>query len=256
MDMGGFEMNNNIAIFGFNVSNLSVDTIVKNALENNKLSVVNTINPHSYIETKSDSGFYDALQDSDILIPDGSGIVLAAKMVNKVKIGKIAGTDLFYESMKQLNTTNGKVFFLGSSDNVLKAMTEKGNNEFPNVSVQTLSPPYKAKFDQSDIDSFIKAINTFKPDVLFVGLTAPKQEKLIHQIKSQIDVKMVSGIGAVFDFYAGAVIRPHPFWLKLHLEWLVRLIGEPKRLWRRNFVSTPLFLLEIFLTKLGLKKFS
>lgn len=248
-------MDTNISIFGFNISKLPVDTIVNNSLEGSKLSVVNTINPHSYIETKSDRSFYDALQDSDVLIPDGSGIVLAAKIVNKVEIGKIAGTDLFYESMKQLNTRKGKVFFLGSSGNVLNAISEKGNKEFPNLSIQTLSPPYKAKFEQSDVDSFIKAINIFKPDVLFIGLTAPKQEKLIHQIKSKIDVKMVSGIGAVFDFYAGTVIRPHPFWLKLHLEWLVRLIGEPKRLWRRNFVSTPLFLLEIFLTKLGVKKF-
>jgi len=248
-------MNTNIEVFGFNISNLSVDNIVKDALDGSKLSVVNTINPHSYIETKSDSSFYDALQDSDVLIPDGSGIILAARMVNQVKIGKVAGADLFYESMKQLSTRKGKVFFLGSSDNVLNLMSEKGYEEYPNVSVQTLSPPYKEKFDQSDIDSFIKAINTFKPDVLFVGLTAPKQEKLIHQIKSKIDVKMVSGIGAVFDFYAGVVIRPHPFWLRLHLEWLIRLIGEPKRLWRRNFFSTPLFLFEIFLTKLGLKEF-
>ena len=245
----------NISVFGFNVSILSVDTIVKNALDGTKLSVVNTINPHSYIEAKRDRTFYNALQDSDVLIPDGSGIVLAAKMINKVALGKIAGTDLFYESMKQLNTCKGKVFFLGSSEKVLNIISEKGSKEFPNVSMQTLSPPYKENFDQSDIDSFIKAINTFKPDVLFVGLTAPKQEKLIHQIKSQIDVKMVSGIGAVFDFYADTVIRPHPFWLKLHLEWLVRLIGEPKRLWRRNFVSTPLFLREIFFTKLGIKKF-
>lgn len=249
-------MNSNISILGFKVSSLSINTIVTNALENNTISVVNTINPHSYIESKTDRDFHNALQDSDVLIPDGSGVVLAAKVVNKVEIGKIAGTDLFYESMKQLSTWKGKVFFLGSSDNVLKAMSEKAMREFPNVSVQTLSPPYKEKFNQADINSFVAEINNFKPDVLFVGLTAPKQEKLIHQIKSQIDVKMVSGIGAVFDFYAGAVIRPHPFWLKLHLEWLVRLIGEPKRLWRRNFISTPLFLLEIFLTKLGLKKFS
>ena len=249
-------MDTNISIFGFNVSKLPVETIVNNALEGNKLSVVNTINPHSYIEAKSDSGFYAALQDSDVLIPDGSGIVLASKVVNKVKINKIAGTDLFYEAMKQVSVCNGKVFFLGSSDNVLRVISEKGSKEFPNVTIQTLSPPYKESFDQSDIDFFIEAINMFNPDVLFVGLTAPKQEKLIHQIKPQIDVKMVSGIGAVFDFYADAVIRPHPFWLKLHLEWLVRLIGEPKRLWRRNFVSSPLFLLEIFLTKLGLKKFT
>jgi len=249
-------MNVSVPIFGFNVSNLSVGTIVSDALDGSKLSVVNTINPHSYIETKRDSIFYAALQDSDVLIPDGSGIVLAARMINKVKIGKISGSDLFYESMGQLSARKGKAFFLGSSNSVLNAISDKGSKEFRDVSIRTLSPSFKEKFVQSDVDSFIQAINTFKPDILFVGLTAPKQEKLIHQIKSQIDVKMVSGIGAVFDFYAGTVVRPHPLFLKLHLEWLIRWFGEPKRLFRRNFISSPLFIFEIFLTKLGLKKFS
>ena len=244
MELEVFEMNVSVPILGFNVSDLSVDTIVNDALDGRKLAVVNTINPHSYIETKRDSIFHTALQDSDVLIPDGIGIVLAARMLNKVKIRKISGTDLFYESMKQLSARKGKAFFLGSSINVLNVIDEKGSKEFRDVTIQTLSPPYKKEFCQSDIDSFIQAINTFKPDVLFVGLTAPKQEKLIHQIKSQIDVKMVSGIGAVFDFYAGNINRAPNWMINLHVEWLHRSLTS-WRLARRNLISNPKFLFDI-----------
>lgn len=243
-----------ISILGFDLSYESVAVIVRSLLDDDNISVVNSLNQHSYIEAKKDKIFHDALQDSDILIPDGSGIVLAAKIINKVSISKISGYDLFYESMMQLNCQNGRVFFLGSSQRVLDIISEKGAQEFPNLKIKTLSPPFKEKFDNCDIDFFVKSINSFNPDVLFVGLTAPKQEKLIHQIKSQVRVKMVSGIGAVFDFYAGTIVRPNSIWIKLHLEWLIRFIREPKRLWRRTFVSAPLFIFEILLWKLRIKK--
>ncbi|MGI2109492.1 WecB/TagA/CpsF family glycosyltransferase [Shewanella frigidimarina] len=244
-----------IRIFGFNVSRKPVRQIVTDAIIHTQVSVVNTINPHSYIETKSDLVFRNALLESDVLIPDGSGIVLASKLINKMDLKKVAGIDLFLETMTQLNEISGSVFFLGSSNKVLDLIKVRAETDYPNVTVNTLSPPFKVSFSDSDLADFIQSINASSSQVLFVGLTAPKQEKLIHQIKTKINVRMVSGIGAVFDFYAGTVVRPHPLWLKLHLEWFARFLGEPKRLWRRNFVSTPLFLLEILLTTLGVKKF-
>ncbi|TVP10600.1 WecB/TagA/CpsF family glycosyltransferase [Shewanella sp. KCT] len=242
-------------LFGFEIIRKPVNQVVREAIAQVNISVVNTINPHSYIESKGDQEFRNALFESDVLIPDGSGIILASKLVNKVDLKKIAGADLFSETMSQLNEKSGSVFFLGSSDKVLNIMAERASTDYPNVIVNFLSPPYKDSFSDADLTCFIESINKCSPDVLFVGLTAPKQEKLIHRIKSKVDVRMVSGIGAVFDFYAGTVVRPHPIWIKLHLEWLVRLIGEPKRLWRRNFVSTPLFILEILLVKFGVKSF-
>ncbi|MCL1160654.1 WecB/TagA/CpsF family glycosyltransferase [Shewanella chilikensis] len=242
-------------LFGFNITRKPVKQVVLEAIAHQNISVVNTINPHSYIETKGDQEFRQALSESDVLIPDGSGICLASKLLNKVDLKKIAGADLFVETMNQLNIVSGSVFFLGSSENVLNLIKQRAAFDYPNVKLYALSPPYKESFSDTDLACFIESINKSSSDVLFVGLTAPKQEKLIHQIRSKVDVRMVSGIGAVFDFYAGTVVRPHPLWVKLHLEWFVRLIGEPKRLWRRNFVSTPLFLLEILVVKLGIKNF-
>ncbi len=93
-------------------------------------------------------------------------------------------------------------------------------------------------------------INGFKPDILFVGMTAPKQEKWVYVNKEQIEAKVIVSIGAVFDFFAGTVKRSGPIWIKLGLEWLPRLVKEPRRLWKRNFVSTPLFLWDVLKAKI------
>jgi len=85
-------------------------------------------------------------------------------------------------------------------------------------------------------------------------MTAPKQEKWLHQHKDDLEFTISSCIGAVFDFYAGTVERPKQIWIDLNLEWLGRLVKEPKRMWRRNFVSTPLFLFDLLLFKFGIKK--
>ncbi|MGY0600094.1 WecB/TagA/CpsF family glycosyltransferase [Vibrio sp. JZG10] len=239
-----------ISVLGYQVTSKKVEHVVTDALSTSGLSKVNTINPHSYVESKKDIDFKSALISSDELIPDGSGIVLAAKLLHGSDIKKIAGADLFLETMRNLENRSGKVFFLGSTERVLERINEKISTEFPSVKVETLSPPYKSDFTNEDKQAFVQAINAFSPDVIFVGLTAPKQEKLIESISSEVSAKMISGIGAVFDFYAGTVKRPRQLWLDLHLEWLVRLLGEPRRLWRRTFVSMPIFLFDLVVEKL------
>jgi N-acetylglucosaminyldiphosphoundecaprenol N-acetyl-beta-D-mannosaminyltransferase len=247
--MDEYKMSKDINLLGFNVTTKSIINVVSESLQTEKTLVVNTINPHSYVEQKSDPEFKEALLNSDILVPDGSGIVLAAKFLKNKEISKIAGYDLFSETMKQLNKMQGKVFFLGSSDDVLNKMLLRAKDEYPCVKIEILSPPFKPQFDIHDLKSFTDSINAFHPDVVFVGLTAPKQEKLIFILRNMVDTKYFSGIGAVFDFYAGTVKRPAKIWLTLHLEWLIRFIGEPKRLWRRNFVSSPIFLIDLIIFK-------
>lgn len=212
--------------------------------------IINTINPHSYIVAKSDSIFEKALRDSDILLPDGSGIVLAAKQICNANITKIAGSDLHVHLLKQLHEQKKRCFYMGSSQNTLDRIKERLQKEYGQVEVELYSPPFKAVFSDEENQVIIDKINEFKPDVLFVGMTAPKQEKWLQEHKEKLDVKIACSIGAVFDFYAGTVKRPSAFWIALHLEWLPRLIKEPKRLWRRNFVSTPLFLADMIRYKM------
>lgn len=215
-----------------------------------KPSIFNTINPHSYCISKEDKEFECALKASDFLFPDGIGIVWAARFLQRKKIKKIAGYDLFLHFAAKLNEEKGSCFFLGASEATLELIKSRMLRDYPEVKVGTFSPPYKAVFSEKDSTLMLSKVAEFNPDVLFVGMTAPKQEKWVHQHKKGIKANVVCCIGAVFDFYAGTVKRPSAFWINLGLEWLPRLLKEPKRLFRRNFVSTPLFLFYLFNEKI------
>ncbi len=214
-----------------------------------KRCIINTINPHSYCEAKQDKIFAEALLRSDVLLPDGSGIVLATKILTGKKINKIAGADIHQYLLEQAHLKKQNVFYLGASTSTLQLIITRIHKEFPNINVASYSPPFKIEFSEKDNNAMLTAINRFQPDILFVGMTAPKQEKWVHANKDNIQANVIASIGAVFDFYAGTVKRSSPFWIKLGLEWLPRLIREPKRLWKRNFVSTPLFLFYILKEK-------
>jgi N-acetylglucosaminyldiphosphoundecaprenol N-acetyl-beta-D-mannosaminyltransferase len=232
-------------LLGFDVFNSSLESI---DFANNK--IINTINPHSYCLSRYDKLFNEALQFSNILLPDGTGIVLASKIVNNKKISKIAGADIHLYLLKKANLKRQKVFYLGASQSTLKLIEGKVKKEYPNITVSSFSPPYKPQFSESETALMLEKVNDFKPDILFVGMTAPKQEKWVFANKENIDANTIVSIGAVFDFYAGTIKRPGNFWVSLGLEWFPRFLREPKRLARRNLVSTPKFLLEIIWYKI------
>jgi len=213
--------------------------------------IINTINPHSYCEAKKDEVFAKALLSSDVLLPDGSGIVLATKILTGKKINKIAGADIHQYLLEQANLNNQKVFYLGASKSTLQLIGKRIIKEFPNIQFASYSPPFKHEFSKEETNVMLAAVNAFKPAMLFVGMTAPKQEKWVFVNKEQIEAHIIVSIGAVFDFYAGTVKRSGPIWVKFGLEWLPRLFKEPKRLWKRNFVSTPLFLWDMLKEKIN-----
>ena len=190
---------------------------------------------------------------SDFIIPDGVGIVMAARVLAGKKIEKIAGSDLHEVIINALNERKSSCFYLGSSDTTLRKIRERLYMEHPAVRVGSFSPPYKIVFNDDDNISMINAVNEFNPDVLFVGMTAPKQEKWVHKNRHLINAPVICAIGAVFDFYAGTVKRPVKFWISIGLEWLPRLLREPRRLWRRTLISTPLFIWFVLREKLRIK---
>lgn len=214
-------------------------------------TVINTINPHSWVTAEQDDAFKQALLSSDGLIPDGTGIVLAARWLTDLHIRKMAGADLHQMVLEQLQRTSGSVFYLGASTNTLTHITERIHTEFPRIRVGTFSPPYRTCFSNAETEKMIETVNTFHPDVLFVGMTAPKQEKWIAANRHRLNARFISGIGAVFGFYGGTSARPPQWMIHLKLEWLGRLIREPRRMWRRNFISTPKFLYQILKLKLN-----
>lgn len=227
------------------------NTIIDYDIKKEKLSWLACLNPHSYIVAESDLLFKKSLNDCRWLIPDGCGIILASLILGGTIRSRITGFDIFYNLSKRLNNFDKfSVFLVGSTNSTLEIIKQKLNLEFPNIIVAGVySPPFTDVYSKDEIDEMVGRINKANADVLWVGLSAPKQEKWIFNNKRSLNVKFAAGIGAVFDFYAGNVKRSPKIFQILWLEWLPRLMQQPNRLWRRNFVSTPLFILAI------LKKF-
>ena len=216
--------------------------------------LINTINAHSFNVAQKDELFAEALRNGDYLIPDGASIIKACKFLKAKSQPKerIAGWDLFVLEMERLENRSQKeckrlkVMFMGSSEKVLSLIREKAAVDYPHLEVITYSPPYKPEFSQEDNDAIIKAINDANPDLLWIGMTAPKQEKWTYSHWQQLNIHChVGTIGAVFDFYAGTAKRAPKWWQEHSLEWLYRLCIEPKRMWRRYVIGNPLFLWNI-----------
>ena len=204
------------------------------------------INPHSYAEIKK-KHLQRAFQSAEWIVPDGVGMLLPAYLTGNTTSGRITGSDIFYLLNKELNNIgSGRIFFLGSSVEILDSISKKFIHKYPNLDlVGTYSPPFAEAFTDSENAKIIEIINRASPDVLWVGMTAPKQEAWLAANIANLNIRFAGAIGAVFDFYAGNIRRTPKLFQKLHLEWLWRLFREPRRLWRRTFISAPIFLCDV-----------
>lgn len=250
-------MNDTVRILGYDVAASDgqecVDAIVAWIRRGQGTRWLACLNPHSYAVARASPGFRAALRDADWLIPDGVGVVLASAMLGRRVPGRVTGADVFHGVSRALNDESaGRVFFIGSTEQTLRAIRERMALDYPRVEVVgTYSPPFKSSYTAAEIDGMVAAINDARPDVLWVGMTAPKQELWIHAVRERLDVRFAAAIGAVFDFYTGRIKRSSPAFQRLGMEWLPRLVQEPRRLWRRTFVSAPIFLRDVLLERLG-----
>ncbi len=211
------------------------------------------VNPHSLEVARRDGEFATAVHEADLVTPDGTGIVLASRILGAGIPERVCGPDMFPMLCNQLNEkkTGTKMFFLGSTPENLKVLAEKFKVDYPYLElVGTYSPPYKPAFSDDDFLHMTEMVNQSGADILWVGLGAPKQEKWAHACRDRLNVKVIGPIGGVFDFYTGRVKLP-PMWAqRMGLIFLIRLIQEPKRLWRRN-LDSPIFLSRVLRQRLG-----
>ena len=180
-------------------------------------------------------------KSKDILTEDGRNSAAPRDSLDKSD----SPLDLHESSWEPIHKP--KVMFMGSSEKVLSMIREKAKVVYPHVEVVTYSPPYKPEFTEEDNAAIIKAINDANPDLLWIGMTAPKQEKWAYSHWNELDIHCHCGtIGAVFDFFAGTAKRAPKWWQEHSLEWLYRLIIEPKRMWRRYIIGNALFLWNVW----------
>lgn len=205
-------------------------------------------NPHSLVVAQTDLACREALCGATHVLADGVGLTMAMRFLYGVSPPRVTGSDLFLGVMGAVTQSAAaqgrrpRVFFLGSTENTLSGIRARLKREFPQAELAgTLSPPFGAWGREVD-DWLLETIAEAAPDVLWVGMTAPRQEKWVAANLPMLKVPVIGSIGAVFDFYAGTVPRAPKAFCAMGLEWLYRLAREPKRMWRRNFVSTPKFL--------------
>jgi N-acetylglucosaminyldiphosphoundecaprenol N-acetyl-beta-D-mannosaminyltransferase len=156
--------------------------------------------------------------------------------------------------MKRLDVIKGKAFFLGSKEDTLEKIKNRAAIDYPNITIESFSPPFVPNFSEKDNALMIERINVFQPNILFVGMTCPKQEKWSSKNKGKVNVNLICSIGAVFDWYAGNQPEISQIWWKLRLGWVKRIIDRPE-VFKRNLPYVMIFLKHIFLALIGIKKY-
>lgn len=238
-----------VDIFGFSVysDDLSAIPIA------GPCATVSTISPNSYGIATRDDDFMQALVGADYLVLDGVYFGLASIFLSGKTIRANQGPDVFHHFMRRLDACAGRAFFLGASEDTLAKMTARAARDYPAVAVNSFSPPYKPLFSDADNDDMLARVRAFAPDIVFIGMTAPKQEKWAHAHRHRITAHLAVSVGGVFDWYAGNEREVAPIWWKLRLVWLVRTIQRPEIL--RRYPMIFVFFGHLLLAILGLKRF-
>jgi N-acetylglucosaminyldiphosphoundecaprenol N-acetyl-beta-D-mannosaminyltransferase len=191
---------------------------------------------------QKDSQFRDITNQSSLSIPDGMPLTWISRLYGIRVPERVTGSDFFHGCAELAQNKGYTFFFLGSRKPVLNAIKKNLRQEYPELRIAgTYSPPHTERFSDRETQDMIDRVKEAKPHFLWVGLSAPKQEKWIRDHLYELDVPVCVGVGAVFDFIAHKMKRAPVFMQKSGLEWLYRLYKEPFRLWRRYFIGNVLF---------------
>ncbi len=210
---------------------------------------------HGLMEAHKDPGFKAVLNASDLFIPDGISLIWLARLQGFPLEKRACGTDLIREFCTLASRKGYKSFFYGDTEDTLQQLAARLKAEFPGLKIAGLhAPPFHPLTPEEDAEA-VRRINEAGPDVLWVGLGCPKQERWIFEHRDKLKVPVTIGVGAAFRFVSGSVKRA-PAWVGDHgLEWLWRFTHEPRKVWRRVLVDGPRFLSLVALELSGMKKF-
>jgi len=203
------------------------------------------VNPHSVLLCHRDLEMRKSADAATLVLPDGVGIVLAANVLGYAHQGRVTGPTLLLRLCDEGRAHGYRHFFYGGAAGIADELAERLCLRYPGLQVAgTYCPPFRRLSGREDV-AIVRRINSTRPDIVWVGLGAPKQEKWLAAHKGRINATAMIGVGAAFDFHSGNV-KWAPRWIrKIGCEWAFRLVREPKRMWRRN-VDNTLFLFRLF----------
>lgn len=248
-----------INVQGVKISEINLELAEKHVIEavqTKRKGYICVTGVHGVTEAQDDPEFRDILNSSFLNTPDGMPMVWYGKAQGSKIIARVYGPDL----MLRICEISGKYgishFFYGGKEGVAELLKENLEKKFPGLEVVgTYCPPFRPLNEEEEA-SLITEISEKKPDILWVGLSTPKQERFMSKYLPFLDVTLMFGVGAAFDFHAGLIPQAPPWMQKNGLEWLFRLCKEPRRLWKRYLRNNPLFLMRSIAQATGLKKYS
>lgn len=206
---------------------------------------VNLANAYCVAVASSDNSYRDVLQNRGVTLPDGQPVVDVMKFTAPTRIsegvGRVRGPSFFQSVMDQGQQNNLRHYFVGATDGTLALLTGRVRELYPNIKIAgTYSPPF-APLDAAYISDICERVRGAKPDVVWIGLGAPKQDFVSAEVANRLGI-CAAGVGAAFDFVAGTVAEA-PLWIQTsRFEWAYRLFSEPRRLWKRYLFGNARFL--------------
>jgi len=247
----------NVLGVGISVINLqSALAVVADAVHARRKGYVCVTGVHGVMEAQQDAAFRNILNGALLCTPDGMPMVWTGRWYGHREMRRVYGPDLMLDVCAWSEKNPCRHFFFGGLPGVAEALRKKLTARFPNLQVVgCYTPPFRP-LNAAEEKQLRETIDAVKPDILWVGLSTPKQEKFMAEFLPRLEVTLMVGVGAAFDFLSGRV-RQAPRWMQRSgLEWFYRLCQEPRRLAKRCFRNNPRFVLKIAAQLCGLKKYS
>ncbi len=226
------------------VTNESAYNKFLSLMEEPRLSMIVTPNTEIVMMAQQDAALKEILQEAELVIPDGIGLVYASKIHQLGLTERVTGIDTMERMLKYCHNTKKSIYLFGGKPGVAEKAAEKINETYSNIEIKGIRDGY---FKKEEEDKIINHINEVKPDILFVALGAPKQEKWLYEHKKILNAKVAMGVGGAFDVWSGVSKRAPKIFQDMHLEWFYRLLKEPTRIGR--MMSLPKFMIKVLLSR-------
>jgi N-acetylglucosaminyldiphosphoundecaprenol N-acetyl-beta-D-mannosaminyltransferase len=235
------KLNNKVKILNLDINKIRLDDLVNHIVDliNNagKKQLIYTPNSEIVVKAYDDNNFADMYSKADILTADGSGLVLASKILNDPIPERVAGFDITVKLLDEIANRDISCYFIGGKEDIIELAYKKIKKSYPKIDIKGYHHGY---LNNELEEKVMQDIKDKKPDILFVGMGVPLQEKFFSKYFDQLDVKVGITVGGTFDVLSGQVNRAPKIMQKLYLEWFYRLLQDPKR-WKR-MLALPRFL--------------
>jgi N-acetylglucosaminyldiphosphoundecaprenol N-acetyl-beta-D-mannosaminyltransferase len=246
-------------ILGVGISATTMDETlaqISHWIKQREQHYVSVCNVHTVMECQQDSKMRAAVNGAGIATPDGMPLVWLGRAKSHRTVQRVYGPDLML-GLCDLSAQKGYThYFYGGAEGIPELLSQRLTERSPSLRVVgAYSPPFRPLTAEEDAE-IVRQINAVRPDVIWVGLGTPKQDLWMAAHRDQLEAPVLIAVGAAFDFHAGRK-KQAPCWMQRNgLEWLFRLLSEPRRLWKRYLVYNPLFVTLVLLQALGLRRYS